>query len=232
MDDKSIDIFGIKPYGEILKIVTIESIDTVKKFLEIVCKPAAEEFGFFLSDKVRVWRLSNIIKILEKSNGKLEFIGEKIQLQKIHPKLINRIFEDGSLESDEEIQNYWAGLIASSANEFPTDDNIIYFEILKQLTKTELLLIQYFGKKSQLETNEYGIIETKEGIIMNASDFFSIVNSNDKNKLNTEINHLKGLDLIEQGFGLASGFFEKEGVLKIGLKMSPLAINLYNKCNK
>jgi len=232
MENNSVDIFGIKPYGEVLKIVTKESIETVKNFLEIVCKPAAEEFGFLLSDKVRIWRLKNIVKILEKSNNKLEFDGQKIQLKQIHPKIINKIFEDGSLESDEEVQNYWAGLIASSLNEYPTDDNIIFFEILKQLTRTELFLIQYFCSNSEIQQNINGLIETKKGIILDADEYFEIVKSNDINKLNTEINHLKGLDLIEKGFGLASGFFEKDGVLKVGLKMSPLAINLYNKCNK
>jgi hypothetical protein len=230
MEDKSLDILGIKPYGEILKIVTKESVDGVKKFLEIVCKPAAEEFGFLLSDKIRIWRLGNIIKILEKSNGKLEFNGEKIQLKKIHPKLINRIFEDGSLESDEQIQECWAGLIASSAEEFPNDNNIIYFEILRQLTKSELLLLKYFCENSEIETNPHGLIQTEKGIRIDAEELFSIVNSNDLNQLNTEINHLKGLDLVEQGFGLASGFFEEEGILKVGLKMSPLAINLLRKC--
>jgi len=53
----------------------------------------------------------------------------------------------------------------------------------------------------------------------------------DVNKLNIEISHLKSLDLIEKGFGLASGFFEEDNILKVGLKMSPLAINLYNKCH-
>lgn len=224
------DILGIRPYGEVLKIVTQESIDTVKSFLEIVCKPAAQEFGFFLSDKIRVWRLENIIKIIEKSSKKFEFDGDKIQLKQIHPKLINRIFEDASLESDETIQNYWASLIASSASDYPIDDNIIYFEILKQLTKTELSLIRYFCENSKIENDKFGILRVEEGLKIDATTLFEIIGSNDTNKINIEINHLKGLDLIETGFGLASGFFEEEGTLKIGLRMSPLAISLYDKC--
>lgn len=179
MEEKIEDIFGIKPYGEILKTITEESIGAVKTFLETVCKPAAEEFGFLLSDKIRVWRLNNTVKILEKANNKLHFDGDKLQLKQIHPKIINKIFEEGSWESDDEVQNYWASLISSSASEYPNDDNIIYFEILKQLTKTELLLIQHFCKNSQLEENEFGILKTKLGIIMDSTEFFGIVNSSD-----------------------------------------------------
>ena len=69
---------------------------------------------------------------------------------------------------------------------------------------------------------------------MNASQFFEIVGSSNIDKLNSEIYHMRGLDLIEQGFGLACGFFydekdENEETLRVGLKISPLTLTLYVK---
>lgn len=39
------DIFGIKPYGEALKITVEKSAHGVGKFLSAICMAAATEFG-------------------------------------------------------------------------------------------------------------------------------------------------------------------------------------------
>ncbi|MBO9699940.1 MAG: DUF4393 domain-containing protein [Sporocytophaga sp.] len=227
------DIFGAAAYGEALKIVTEESIKGTFSFISKICSPAAEEFGLYFADNIRVWRLNNIIKIIEKSKGKLEFVDNKLQL-KAHPRVVMDIIDKGSWQENTELQDMWAGLLASSCQkESENDDNIIYTTILNQLTSTEVKILNYFTVNSAKLATAEGIVKTKEGLIISAEEFSKIVGTDNFEKLNVGINHLKSLQLIETGFGLASGFFkdgDKSQGLKVGLKLSPLAIILYVKC--
>ena len=202
---------------------------SASSFLSRVCKPVLEELGLWMGDKVRLWRLKNIISIIEKTQRKFTFENDKLQ---IHPQLLEKVFDKGSWVDDEDIQEYWASLLKTSASEFPTTENSMYFDILSQLTKSEILMIEYFCKESKLDLNNpFQINASKEGVIIDAHEFYKIVGNSDSNRLASEIEHLKGLRLVETGFGLASGFFEdsEDGKQKVGLKMSTLAINFYHK---
>ena len=229
------DLLGIAPYGEAIKTVSEESIKGVGNFLSKICMPMADEFGSFLKDKVREWKLKNIIKIIEKSEGKLEYKGGELQL-KAHPRVVMEILEGGAVQDNDNIQDMWAGLLASSCNTEANDDNIIYINILNQLTTTQAKIINYYAINSRKIVNKDGAVQTISGIVMNANDFFKIAESQDIDKISAEINCLISLQLVETGFGLASGFFNKEKtkdpeeILMVGLKLSPLALVLYIKC--
>ena len=227
----SLNILGLKPVGDAIKLTMEKSFEAAEAILSRICLPVAEEFGLMLQDKVRYWRLKNMVKIIEKTEGKLEFREDKLEL-KAHPRVVNSILENASWQENEKIQDLWAGLLASSCSKnHINDDNIIYIEILKQLTPSEAAIINYWSQQSEIEIDDAGIARPDKGILMSAKEFFQIVNTEDLDKLNSEINHLKGLDLIEEGLGLASGFFYREGnpELQMGLKISPLALNLYVK---
>ncbi len=202
-------------------------LSSALSFLSMVCKPASEELGLWIGDKVRMWRLKNVISIIEKTQNKFTFENNKLQ---IHPKILGIVFDKGSWEDDSYIQEYWSSLLNSSFSENPSTENSLYFNILSQLSKTEVLLIDYFCRMSKIDfDNPFKIKVTEKGIIIAALDFYTIVGNNDANRLASEIEHLKGLQLLETGFGLASGFFEDNGNQKVGFKMSSLAMNLYYK---
>ena len=76
----------MQEYKGILKSAVDRTLDGVGTFLSSVCLPASQEFGLMLQDKVRTWRLNNIIHVLEKTEGKLMFHDEKLQLQ-ANPKV-------------------------------------------------------------------------------------------------------------------------------------------------
>ncbi len=61
------DVLGIKPYGEAIQNTLKETLKGLESFLAATCMPALEEMGLMLRDNVRVWRLKNIVKIVEKS---------------------------------------------------------------------------------------------------------------------------------------------------------------------
>lgn len=67
------DILGIKSVADVGHEFAKATVDGVSSFLEIVCKPVLEEFGYLLRDKVRQWRLNNIIRTLEKAKGQKGF---------------------------------------------------------------------------------------------------------------------------------------------------------------
>lgn len=47
--------------------VTDAGIKGVSSFLRAVCLPGLQELGYMIQDKVRYWRLNNVLRMLEKS---------------------------------------------------------------------------------------------------------------------------------------------------------------------
>jgi len=225
---------------EKLKILE-KGIESAQKFLENICSPASEELGLMLRDKVRQWRLNNIIKILNKSSGNFDFENDQLIL-KAHPRIVSEIMEKGSWQDNEEIQSLWAGLLTSSLDSSGrNDENIIFINILNKLTVRQVRIIKYFAEKSPKKIDSQSQLTTESGIILDSDIFFRIVECQDIDILSSEIKHLNSLGLVESGFGLACGFFEetkkdpashaaiKTGRYCVGLKLSSLALRLYIK---
>lgn len=117
MDEKSsLDILGIKPISEAVNTSVEKSFQGIEGFLKSVCMPALDEIGLLLKDKVRHWRLNNALRIIEKSKGKLDFQGKTLQIN-AHPRVVLSIIENGSVIDNDELQDLWAGLFASSCTE-------------------------------------------------------------------------------------------------------------------
>nr|WP_298659746.1 hypothetical protein [uncultured Flavobacterium sp.] len=112
-ENKELDIFGIKPIGDAINTSVTKSFEGIEGFLKRVCAPALEEVGLLLKDQVRQWRLNNILQILQKAQGKVEFRDEQLQI-KAHPRVALSIIENGSLSDNDEVQELWAGLFVSA----------------------------------------------------------------------------------------------------------------------
>ena len=222
----SLDLLGIKPIGDAANKIVSKSVEGIEGFLKVVCVPALEEFGLLLKDKVRNWRLNNIISILEKAKGKLEF--EKDQLQMYaHPRVALAIIDNGSLNDNEEVQDMWAGLFASSCTKTGQDDeNLIFVDLLKQLTVCEARILKYSCEKSRkilyengLVVGDYFPIDCKT--LIEQSGIFEI------HRLDRELDHLRSLQLIGSGFG--GGFNASDKNLTADITPTALALNLYVK---
>lgn len=105
-DNKGLDIFGIKPVANAIDKTVQKSLEGLEGFLQLVCKPAIGEIGLLLQDKVRYWRLNNVIKMLEKAKGKLDFQGDKLEL-KLHPRIGLSIIENSSYIDNDVILEMW-----------------------------------------------------------------------------------------------------------------------------
>jgi len=91
-------------------------VDGAGAFLGRICLPAAEEFGQLLRDRIKYWRAVNASKIAAMAEARLRALnaGKSVQA---HPRLVGAIIEQGSWTDDEEVQQMWAGLLASSCTQ-------------------------------------------------------------------------------------------------------------------
>jgi hypothetical protein len=140
-EDKSIDILGIKPFGDAINTVAKGTMDGVGAFLSRICLPAAEEFGLLLRDKISYYRIANLAKVVDKAKKKIGDFGKEASGD-MSPKLLKEIVEESSWVEDETLQNMWAGLLAGTAIKSDrNDDALIYTNILKGLSSFQANLI-------------------------------------------------------------------------------------------
>ena len=124
-EGNSLDLLGVRPISESLNTVTRGVVDGLSAFLSRICLPAAEEFGLLLKDKVSSWRAKNAIAIVDKAQAELNF--KTNDKRHAHPILVSSIIENGSWSDCDEIQDMWAGLLASSCTESGGDESNLIF---------------------------------------------------------------------------------------------------------
>ena len=225
--NSSLDLLGIKPIGDAANTVVSKSFDGIEGFLKTVCVPAMEEFGLLLKDKVRHWRLNNIANILDKAKGKLGFENEQLQIQ-AHPRVALAIIENGSLNDNDEVQEMWAGLFASSCTKTGQDDeNLIFVDLLKQLTVCEARILKYSCESARKVLYENGLI-VGDHLTIDCKTLIEISGISEIHRLDRELDHLRSLEIIGSGLG-GGGFSASDKDLIADITPTPLALNLYVK---
>ncbi len=104
--NKSLDLLGIQPVAEAVNKFTSAVVDGASAFLSRICLPAAEEFGLYLKDRVRLYRTQNMADIALKAEKNLAEGGAPENVQ-AHPRLIGSILENGSWIADAEVRDMW-----------------------------------------------------------------------------------------------------------------------------
>lgn len=228
------DILGIKPYGEAFKITIEKSASGIGELLSAICMPAAMEFGLLFQDKMRYWRLNNVINMITKSKEKFEFTDDKLQM-KLNPRIGVEIIEGASWQDDKLILEMWAGLLVSSLDKNEgNDSNLIFINILKSLTSLQCKLLNYLCQNSKVLYDKNGLIYTDSVCEIQMAKLYEISGTNDINRLDREIDHLRALELLpNSGFFSNGGGFSinQEDFSKVSLKPSCLALHLYSKVN-
>lgn len=220
------DILGLAPYGEALNILVRKTFEGVEGFLKSVCTPALGEIGSMFHDKVRYWRLNNILRILEKAKGRLNFQDDQLQL-KAHPRIALSIIENGSVIDDEEVQEMWAGLFASSCTQDGIDDqNLIFVDLLKQMTKAQAKILNYSCENARKIIHPNGLV-TAESLQIDLDTLIRITSVADFHRLDRELDHMRSIELI--GSSLGGGGFSTSDNLIAEVGPTALALNLYLK---
>jgi hypothetical protein len=199
IDDKSVDLLGVKPIAESVNTVTKGTVDGASAFLSRICLPAAEEFGLLLRDKVSAWRSKNAITIANKAQVLLE---EQVQglVLNAHPRIVYSTIENGSWAEDDFMQNLWAGLLASSCTTDGKDEsNLILIGLLSQLTSNQAKIITHICSTAKTYKSKSGFIAC-EPVILGAKDLMEISEISDIHQLDRELDHMRSLELIVEGF--------------------------------
>ena len=225
------DILGIEPIGEAGLEVTKAAIKGVSSFLELVFKPGLEEIGYLVKDEVRLWRLNNILRTLEKAKGKMEFDGKDLNLT-ANARVGLNIMEGCSEVDNEELQDLWAGLFASSCTPDGKDDsNMNFVDLLRRMSSVEAKIIDYASSNSKkyIYPNKL-IIADRLFVPFNA--LASIAGTDDIYRLDSELDHMRSIELLNQGDaleGTGGGFTVSDTTPEANITPSALALNLYFK---
>ena len=190
------DPLGIRPYGEALKAKadsTKIGVETVVKYINHICEPAAKEIGLMLGDQFSHWRQSRAIALNEKLKRKLAGRKEPLKYLNAPPRIVMKVFEEGSTVDDDEIQDMWAGLLASSCTEDGKDDyNLIFINILSQMTAPEARIINYTCK---ICIKSFGGL-SRMSIQVEVENLQKIAKLFNASLLRRELDHLFSLGLI------------------------------------
>ena len=222
-ENKSLDLLGIKGLSDSVMIATERCLDGAAAFLSRVCLPALEEFGLALRDRVSAWRARNAAIILSTANDIINATQPETQ-EKIHPRLVIMAIEEGSWIDDEVVQRMWAGLLVSSTSpEGKSDENLIFFNILKQLSSLQVRILSFAVERAFKFEGLFHLPGVEE-LIITVEELGLISKCGDLQRLDRELDHLRELGLI--GFiGISGGINLETG--DIDLTPTPLALHLY-----
>jgi hypothetical protein len=108
--------------------------------LQKLLGPAAEEFGFMLRDKARVYRLKNFISVVAKTEELLR--AASIDAHAVPLRTMLPIMDGASLEDDKGLVRKWAGLLASAAAAMePWATHPSFPRILSEITPHEAIML-------------------------------------------------------------------------------------------
>ncbi len=225
-DPQKTDMLGIAAYGEALNTLAKGAVDGSGAFLSRICLPAAEEFGLLLKDKISVWRANNAVDIALKAE-KLLAASQRDNVH-AHPKLVMKVLSEGSWADDDNVRSFWAGLLASSCTEDGQDEsNIIFLNLLTQITTLQARIIEYSCANATISLGEHGLIQ---GELDDTSleDVFKIAGCEDIHRVDRELDHLRSLELIGGDYIGGGGIDMNTG--SVNIAPTALALHFYARC--
>jgi hypothetical protein len=218
---RSLDVLGIKPVGEAVKAGTNALIEGAAAFLGRICLPAAEEYGLLLRDRVRHWRAENLAAVVAKAEKKSRESELSPEAQ-AHPRIVSMILENGSWQDDEGLQDLWAGLLTASCEVGnPTDANLVFVQLLSQMTPVQARVLEHACLTAQKELARSGLIHVLP-LSVDVPTLQRIAGITDIHRLDLELDHLRSLELITTGFTIQDA--------NPDISPTPLAVHLYARC--
>ena len=224
-ESRSLDVLGIKPVADAFSHITKATVDGAFAFLSRICLPAAEEFGLLVQDRVRAWRATNAVRVVAAAQAHSEkyFPNQESQA---HPRLVAAVLDHGSWSDDEMLQDLWGGLLASSSSKDGRDDsNLIFVNLLSQLTALQVSVLAYGCQECEKMVTQSGLIMPPQGPYIDFSMLQSIAGTEDIHRIDRELDHLRGLGLIHGGIDIDSE------PLAVDITPTALALNLYVRCH-
>ena len=214
---KSGDLLGLRSWGDGFKALANSMTD----FLHKIVGPPSEEFGLMLRDRVSFWRAKQAVKILQKSEEMLNASGG-LQGKSAPPRLLFSIIEHGSWIDDDNIQKMWAGLLTSSCTKDGRDDgNLIFINLLSQLTNAQAMILNYLCQKTEKWVAQSGFFQAKP-MKVTQQELIGLTGLEDIHTIDLEIDHLRSLGLVYGGLDIHSEEAE--------ISPTDLALHMFVRC--
>ena len=186
-----------------------------------LCYRAADDFGNDFAARTGEWRRANALNILQDANKKYELLSFDGS-ETAPPRLVHHILEEGSWTDDDHVHTMWAGLLASSCTESGDDEgNLIFINILKQLTGLEVFILDYVCENCTKTVSEHGWVAASFSRIERDA-LVQLTGVSDVQRLDRELDHLRSLELIFEGFNQAS--------TEANITPTALALHMYVRC--
>lgn len=197
----SLDVLGIKPLAAAIEHASNKTIDGIGEVLSRICLPAAEEIGLALRDRVSQWRTKNIANTIEIAKPLID----KLPLSdEAHapPRLVHEIVDQASWADDPGLQAMWAGLLASSCSaEGKSQDNLLFINLVRQLTPLQAVLVKHSVKHTKKFRTEHGWIVASDRLMVSLAELRAMTNGADAQQLDLALDHLRFLSLIDPDDG-------------------------------
>jgi hypothetical protein len=109
----------------------------IKPQIEKLLGPTVEYYGEELRDYFKKRRAQNCNNILEKS---IKLLGSRLEnIGSISTRIVGHLLTDGSFIENELMQEYYAGIIASSRTNDPIEDRaLIFLKLLSEMSHYEI----------------------------------------------------------------------------------------------
>ena len=228
MDNKALDLLGIKGLSDSVRVATQGLIDGAAAFLSRLCLPAAEEFGLALQDRISDWRARNAVRMLNRAND-FHLSRSPDPTEQLSPRLAHIAIEEASWIEDEQVQEMWSGLLASSTSrDGRSDDNLLFMNLLKQLSSLQVAILRFAVEKSSKEVvSTHGFVMPKASTSISVTQLLDLFDIEDLQRIDRELDHLRELGLIGSpaGWGMGGGIHTDSGMAV--LTPTPLALHLY-----
>jgi hypothetical protein len=166
-------------------------------FVRRICPPVADGVSQLLQKEISNYRIASAVEIALKAE---ELIAPEPDSDKMlaHPAIVLRILEIGSWADLEFIEDYWAGLLATSCT-LEGDDvsNLDFVDLLSLLTPIHLRILADACSRATKVTSGHGVISSYP-LYSSAEELTKVAGTNDLTKIHRAMAQLSDLGLLEK----------------------------------
>jgi PilZ domain len=166
-------------------------------FLRRICPSAAKEIRQLLREGLSSYRLDCTAEIALHAEEMLVFEAGSRKMRG-QPRLVRQILEDGSWAENEQMQNFWAGLLATSCTIGREDSgNLLFIELMSQLTATQTRIFATACSRARTYQSRFGAISARP-LICSPDEMMQIAGVQDLVKINHDLDHLGQSGLLSR----------------------------------
>lgn len=126
----------------------LEVSEKLGQFFSMVLGETIKEAGKIGLDEVRAFRYSNLLRLSDKVDAKLKKRKLEGKTTPIPKRFAVPMIENASLESEDSIQERWAGLIASAMDpERHLSMRKVYIQILSSFEPLDVLVLEFLTRQ-------------------------------------------------------------------------------------